>query len=365
MRDSTARLCLSCGAQNPQPFLGIGYCGSCRVRLTRGGRTNAAKSLSEKSVWQTHRGAIVWTLVVGAFIAFATFNSRQATPYASAKYTPPYVASPPPTGGPNYTDAETGAHGLSREQKQAIALAEAKRKRAEAEAASGQPRMEAGNWWDEDETVSAPPQPSVADPRAELERLRKMKRLQELEAKALANPPVAESQQQQAGKQNRFSKYFQPTPEEARAEIERRNASRVAPPPPVFDEPVVAIATGEIRYTGPRPRVAPLEIKAPYGADYYIKLVHALTGRTHLVGFVRGGSTVEFLMPVGEYEMKYAVGTEWYGEKHLFGPMTAYARADAPLNFTKAQDGYEGYTIELWEREGGNLETQEIAASSF
>ena len=106
MRDATARLCLSCGAQNPEPFLGIGYCGSCRVRLTRGGRTNAAKSLSEKSVWQTHKVAIVWTLVVGVFIAFATFNNRPATPYSSANYTPPYVTSPPRTTAPNNTATE-------------------------------------------------------------------------------------------------------------------------------------------------------------------------------------------------------------------------------------------------------------------
>ncbi len=313
MRDATARLCLSCGAQNPEPFLGIGYCGSCRVRLTRGGRTNAAKSLSEKSVWQTHKVAIVWTLVVGVFIAFATFNNRPATPYSSANYTPPYVTSPPRTTAPNNTATE-----LTPQQRQAIARAQ--------------------------------------------ERLRLQQQQQ------TQNPPISyDDALAEAYKRGLLPPDKKAAYEEAmkRGLVGAPAPAQPTPPPPAFDEPVVAIATGEIRYTGPRTRVAPLEIKAPYGAHYYIKMVHALTGRTHLVGFVRGGSTVEFLMPVGEYEMKYAVGTEWYGERHLFGPTTAYARADAPFNFTERPDGYDGYTVELRERVGGNLETPEIPASAF
>lgn len=313
MRDSTARLCLSCGAQNPEPFLGIGYCGSCRVRLTRGGGTNAAKSLSEKSVWQTHRGAIVWTLMVGTFIAFATLNNRPTAPYSSANYTPPYVASPPRATAPNSTATE-----LTPRQRELLAEAQERRRLREQQLAQNPPI-------------------SYDDALAEAYRRGLL-------------PPDKKAAYEEAIKRGLVGAPVPAQPTQL---------------PPVFDEPVVAIATGEISYRGPRTRVAPLEIKAPYGSNYYIKMVHALTGRTHLVGFVRGGSTVEFLMPVGEYEMKYAVGTEWYGERYLFGPTTAYARADAPFNFTQGPDGYDGYTVELLEREGGNLETQDIPASAF
>lgn len=243
MRVPTARLCLSCGAQNAEPFLGIGYCDTCRVRLTRSTSPSVVRSLTETSLWQRHSGAIVWVAVVLALLAAVSLGNRSNDAYSTAEYTPPYVASPPSATYP--------------------------------------------------ETVPAPAAP------------------------------------------------------------------------PLFNEPIIPIATGEIRYVGPKPRVAPLEIKAPYGTSYYVKLVHAETGSTHMIGFVGGGSTLEVLMPLGEYEMKYAVGATWYGEQYLFGPNTAYARADAPFYFTKEHDGYSGYTVELYMQPGGNLETQPILASAF
>lgn len=94
MRDPTARLCLSCGAQNAQPFFGIGYCNTCRVRLTRSTKPSAVRSLTEATLWQRHSGAIVWAAVVMAFLAAVSLSNRSNGAYSTAQYTPPDVASP-------------------------------------------------------------------------------------------------------------------------------------------------------------------------------------------------------------------------------------------------------------------------------
>lgn len=125
------------------------------------------------------------------------------------------------------------------------------------------------------------------------------------------------------------------------------------------------IATGEIMYSGPRRRGAPLEIKTRFGTNYYVKAVDASSGKTHLTAYIQGGDTLEVKMPVGEYEIKYATGQVWYGEDHFFGPATSYARADAPFYFTRDVEGYSGYTLELFTSVDGNLEMDDLSPSEF
>lgn len=55
--------------------------------------------------------------------------------------------------------------------------------------------------------------------------------------------------------------------------------------------------------------------------------------------FVQGGSTLERKVPFGNYIVKYASGEKWYGYRHLFGPSTAYSKADETFNFHIAQTG--------------------------
>ncbi len=63
--------------------------------------------------------------------------------------------------------------------------------------------------------------------------------------------------------------------------------------------------------------------------------------------------------------MRYATGKTWYGTKHLFGPETAYAKADEPFDFTFNGYQYSGYTVELILQTGGNLRTSSISAANF
>ena len=112
--------------------------------------------------------------------------------------------------------------------------------------------------------------------------------------------------------------------------------------------------------------VAPLRIKTPStGNHYFVKIENAYTHK-HLVSyFIQSGDVLEINLPLGTYNIKYASGQQWYGTEHLFGPETAYAKADQNFNFRFDGYQYTGYTIELIEQVNGNLKTSHIDPSQF
>lgn len=80
--------------------------------------------------------------------------------------------------------------------------------------------------------------------------------------------------------------------------------------------------------------VAPLEIRTETGSNYLIKLCDPKTQRDIARFYVVGGQPAEFLAPLGSFSIKFAAGQKWYGEKHLFGQSTQYARFDELMDFT-------------------------------
>ena len=76
--------------------------------------------------------------------------------------------------------------------------------------------------------------------------------------------------------------------------------------------------------TGRSP-VAPFEIIAQPGADYFIKLVEYSSspnalGQGEVAIFVQGGQRLEVEVPLGRYTMRYAAGETRRGEVARFGP---------------------------------------------
>lgn len=142
-------------------------------------------------------------------------------------------------------------------------------------------------------------------------------------------------------------------------------AERVISPPP-FSEPELELpANGEtVAYTDGE-RVAPFEIKSSYGSDYVVKLADYLSGQTVMTVFVRGGETVNVHVPLGNFAVKYATGSKWYGYKYLFGPETGYSVANDPFTFRVYGDQVEGFTITLYKVPNGNLRTQKIKPEEF
>lgn len=112
--------------------------------------------------------------------------------------------------------------------------------------------------------------------------------------------------------------------------------------------------------------VAPLQVTTKnYNHHHYLKLVNISTDKEICTAFLHGGATVKFVVPLGLCELRYAVGRDWYGEKYLFGPKTIFKKADKVLSLERHGYQISGYTIELYLRPHGNLESKKISMFDF
>jgi hypothetical protein len=95
--------------------------------------------------------------------------------------------------------------------------------------------------------------------------------------------------------------------------------------------------------------LAPLTIQTHNdGRHYYLKLLNASNGSEILSAFLRGGSTFVEHVPVGIYELKYAVGDTWYGTRWLFGPKTIFMKMDQVFDFKIQNNEIAGYRLDLY-----------------
>jgi hypothetical protein len=137
-----------------------------------------------------------------------------------------------------------------------------------------------------------------------------------------------------------------------------------------FNEPALPLpATGWVRAlwrSNPETLLAPLKIvTAAGGPNYYVKIVDWKTHAATLVFFVRSGDTTTVRIPLGVYELRYAAGESWYGEEYLFGPETAYAKADESFDYRAHGEEVSGFSVELIKQINGNLSESRIRASDF
>jgi len=123
--------------------------------------------------------------------------------------------------------------------------------------------------------------------------------------------------------------------------------------------------TGSVRKLTVDESVAPFQIKADQGTNYLVKLVDTHSGSPVLTVFVRSGTTVEIKVPLGSYEVRYASGERWYGNKQLFGSGTTYSKAETIFKFEVIGNQVSGYTITLYKVPNGNLRTRNIKQEEF
>lgn len=114
---------------------------------------------------------------------------------------------------------------------------------------------------------------------------------------------------------------------------------------------------------------APLKISVPnQGEHYYIKVVdRSNRSRTEYL-FIRSGDSFEIRVPLGSYEIVYAVGKTWRGElgpNGYFGHETEFFRCEDTFTFRRDGDQLVGYEIELMRQLNGNLETEKIDPGEF
>lgn len=133
--------------------------------------------------------------------------------------------------------------------------------------------------------------------------------------------------------------------------------------------------------------VAPLELETPAGKGGYYVVCNpsSLTASSDFLGeyylakakrenggygslkfYVSAGSVVEVDVPLGWFSIYYATGDTWYGEEYLFGDGTKYYKLDDSFRFWLDSEGtYHGWTVQLEEVSGGNLDFEEISEDDF
>lgn len=105
-----------------------------------------------------------------------------------------------------------------------------------------------------------------------------------------------------------------------------------------------------VEFLTDRPGRAPFKIQTGAGSNFLLKLVDPQTRKDVMRMFVVGGREANFWVPVGEYELVYASGENWYGEELLFGPETQYAKADTVSRFASAVSSADAAKIPDLER---------------
>jgi hypothetical protein len=115
--------------------------------------------------------------------------------------------------------------------------------------------------------------------------------------------------------------------------------------------------------------VAPFEIQTSGTGYYFVKLVAIRDDKPqkdrNITIFAHAGHPLEVKIPLGTYEMRYASGNTWYGEKNCFGKETAYAKSDEKFYFTRNGNRVRGYTVKLYKVQNGNMRTYPIDADAF
>ena len=105
--------------------------------------------------------------------------------------------------------------------------------------------------------------------------------------------------------------------------------------------------------------IAPLEIyTSDAGLHYFVKLTPPNSTQAVLTIFIRSGQHISTNVPLGRYEIKYAVGATWYNKQCLFGRDTSFFAADRKFDFKKNGNRISGYRVELILQVHGNLPTK-------
>ena len=115
-------------------------------------------------------------------------------------------------------------------------------------------------------------------------------------------------------------------------------------------------------------QIAPLEVQVPdNGLNYYFKLVKG----SGLIAefFVASGQSIKLHVPLGTFDLRFAMGRSWYGYQDLFGVDTQTFELSRSLLFSDVPipNGVEhrGHTIRLEKFRDGNIGERRIDRNAF
>lgn len=108
-------------------------------------------------------------------------------------------------------------------------------------------------------------------------------------------------------------------------------------------------------------------ISGPGGKEHcVVKLETWNEGIPTFEMFVKAGETAETqLVPLGEYRVKFACGTRWYGRLEMFGRGTVVSIGTTPLKFTQQGNTTSGHELTLTKVFNGNFRTNDSYFNKF
>lgn len=129
---------------------------------------------------------------------------------------------------------------------------------------------------------------------------------------------------------------------------------------------IVPISQGIYKNNSAEPLIAPLKIVTRDGQEkYHIKMYDRVTNNFVMSVFIYGGNDFEFKVPLGDYVIRYSMGTNWYGDDLQFGADTKYIELEDLFIFNRENGQINGYVVELIRQSAGNLEMKAISSSEF
>ena len=128
--------------------------------------------------------------------------------------------------------------------------------------------------------------------------------------------------------------------------------------------------------------IAPLEISADYGSNYYVYLKYigeplrtsvsrnlnsgvTVPYESDMAFYVESGKKVEVEVPIGIYRLYYATGDTFYGSDLLFGEDTRYTVSEENITFYGDTQYIHGCSITLYKVVNGNFSTEQISEEEF
>ena len=139
-------------------------------------------------------------------------------------------------------------------------------------------------------------------------------------------------------------------------------SSTTTPKPTATLTPQTMPANGKVFYCSTTDRPSSFKVTNSGSSNYYMKFVKAGTNTKVITFFVRAYSTVEIDMPAGNFELRYAYGSSWYGESKLFGENTRYAKDEEYYDFSNYTWEISLYTTS---NVGESMDVEYIDANEF
>ncbi|WLA39700.1 hypothetical protein QNJ95_43830 [Bradyrhizobium elkanii] len=136
-----------------------------------------------------------------------------------------------------------------------------------------------------------------------------------------------------------------------------------------------APTTGDLQKRHGRGGIAPFSIQTNSGSNYLVKLVNVANSKNQIWVFVRRGEPYSTKVPIGNYSLRVASGSTWYGREELFGPDTQFFRLRGKkgatvdqslvLEFKKERNRIVGHTLSFEGSVDGNMEQEAMTRSEF